>query len=76
MRSVVFCALAALACLAASASCRSADAAPLRISPNNPYRSFSVSGYNYGSLQWERDHRGGPRHAPARTWRSYRGWRR
>ncbi|MDZ4658415.1 MAG: hypothetical protein SH868_12625 [Bythopirellula sp.] len=27
------------------------------ISPRNPYRSFNISGINYGSLQWERTHR-------------------
>ena len=26
------------------------------ISRNNPYRSFNLSGYNYGSTQWERSH--------------------
>ncbi len=24
------------------------------ISNNNPYRSFNISGVNYGSMQWER----------------------
>lgn len=32
-----------------------ADAAP-RISPNNPYRSFNISGINYGSVRWEQSH--------------------
>jgi hypothetical protein len=36
---------------------RSTDAAP--ISPRNPYRSFNIGGVNYGSMQWERAHRGG-----------------
>ena len=27
------------------------------ISRNNPYRSFNISGINYGSQQWEREHR-------------------
>ena len=31
-----------------------ADAGP--ISPNNPYRSFNISGVNYASMQWERKH--------------------
>jgi hypothetical protein len=31
---------------------RSADAG--LISNNNPYRSFNISGVNYGSMQWER----------------------
>jgi hypothetical protein len=26
------------------------------ISKNNPYRSFNISGINYGSLNWERTH--------------------
>jgi hypothetical protein len=26
------------------------------ISRNNPYRSFNVSGVNYGSMQWELKH--------------------
>jgi hypothetical protein len=26
------------------------------ISRNNPYRSFNISGINYGSLNWERSH--------------------
>jgi hypothetical protein len=26
------------------------------ISKNNPYRSFNISGINYGSLKWERSH--------------------
>jgi hypothetical protein len=26
------------------------------ISRNNPYRSFNLSGINYGSMQWERTH--------------------
>ena len=35
---------------------RPADAAP--VSARNPYRSFNITGVNYGSLQWERMHRG------------------
>ena len=31
-----------------------ADARP--ISRNNPYRSFNISGVNYGSMQWEIKH--------------------
>lgn len=27
------------------------------ISPQNPYRSFNISGVNYGSMQWEKQHR-------------------
>jgi hypothetical protein len=29
------------------------------ISPQNPYRSFNLSGVNYGSMQWERAQRQG-----------------
>ncbi len=29
------------------------------ISPRNPYRSFNLSGINYGSMQWERAQREG-----------------
>lgn len=33
-------------------------AAPvLAISPQNPYRSFNLSGINYGSMRWEQQHR-------------------
>ena len=34
---------------------KQADAGP--ISRNNPYRSFNISGVNYGSMQWENKHR-------------------
>jgi hypothetical protein len=37
------------------------DARPVeaaRLSPNNPYRSFNISGVNYGSMRWEQTHRG------------------
>ena len=42
------------------------------ISPQNPYRSFNLSGINYGSMQWERDQRAGRRvwpyyNTPTRT---------
>lgn len=30
------------------------------VSLNNPYRSFNISGVNYGSMRWERTHRSGP----------------
>jgi hypothetical protein len=36
---------------------RPVEAAPW-LSSNNPYRSFNISGINYGSMQWERSHRG------------------
>jgi len=29
------------------------------VSPRNPYRSFNLSGINYGSMQWERAQRQG-----------------
>ena len=29
----------------------------ITISPRNPYRSFNISGINYGSMQWEKSHR-------------------
>ncbi len=32
------------------------DAEALQISRNNPYRSFNISGYNYGSVRWEKQH--------------------
>jgi len=34
---------------------KQADAGPT--SRNNPYRSFNISGVNYGSMQWENKHR-------------------
>lgn len=36
---------------------RPVEAAPW-LSPNNPYRSFNISGINYGSMRWEQSHRG------------------
>jgi hypothetical protein len=44
----------------------------LAISPQNPYRTFNLSGINYGSMQWERDQRAGRRvwpysNTPTRT---------
>jgi hypothetical protein len=33
----------------------------LAVSPRNPYRSFNLSGVNYGSMQWERAQRQGKR---------------
>jgi hypothetical protein len=27
------------------------------VSPRNPYRSFNISGINYASMQWEKQHR-------------------
>lgn len=31
------------------------------VSPQNPYRTFNLSGINYGSMQWERAQREGRR---------------
>ena len=45
----------ALLCVAACAAPASA------ISPQNPYRSFNLSGVNYGSMEWERAQREGRR---------------
>jgi len=48
-------------------------AAPVAaVSPQNPYRTFNLSGINYGSMQWERAQREGRRvwpyyNAPSRT---------
>lgn len=37
-------------------------ASPARaVSPQNPYRSFNLSGINYGSMQWERAQQQGRR---------------
>ena len=33
------------------------EAAAAVVSPRNPYRSFNISGINYGSMQWEKTHR-------------------
>ncbi len=33
----------------------------LAVSPRNPYRSFNLSGINYGSMQWERAQQQGKR---------------
>ncbi len=32
--------------------------AQAQISRENPYRSFNISGVNYGSMRWEEQHRG------------------
>jgi hypothetical protein len=48
-------AIAALALVAVlTYSPQSADA---QISRNNPYRSFNLTGVNYGSMQWEAKHK-------------------
>ena len=41
-------------------------------SRNNPYRTYNITGLNYGSQNWERQY-GNQSRRPARTWR---GWRR
>lgn len=45
------------------------------ISPNNPYRSFNISGINYGSMKWERTHRG-QKTQKSYSRRPFRRWRR
>lgn len=64
-----------LVCLLAVALALPAAPA-LAISPQNPYRSFNLSGINYGSMQWERAQRQGKRvwpssNTPSRNY--YRG---
>jgi hypothetical protein len=49
-----------LVCLIAAALALPATPA-FAISPQNPYRSFNLSGINYGSMQWERAQRQGKR---------------
>jgi hypothetical protein len=39
--------------VAATAGLASTSSA-ITISKNNPYRSFNISGINYGSMNWER----------------------
>lgn len=46
------------------------------VSPKNPYRSFNLSGVNYGSMQWERAQRQGKRVWPANNTPSRRAYRR
>ncbi len=46
----------AIAFMLAAGSLPSAQAQV--ISRNNPYRSFNVSGINYGSVQWQKAHGG------------------
>lgn len=38
-------------------ACGSAPAHAQPISRDNPFRSYNLSGVNYGSQQWERDHK-------------------
>ncbi|SFI09491.1 hypothetical protein [Planctomicrobium piriforme] len=32
----------------------------IEISPNNPYRNYNLTGINYASVQWEREHQKKP----------------
>jgi hypothetical protein len=50
-----------LFCLLASSALAVPAAPAFAISPQNPYRSFNLSGINYGSMQWERAQRQGKR---------------
>jgi hypothetical protein len=50
----------AVAVVAMVASLAVADPARA-VSPRNPYRSFNLSGINYGSMQWERAQQQGKR---------------
>lgn len=55
--------------LAVSVFAFAAPAFAGELSRNNPYRSFNISGINYGAEQWEREHRQAaprPQSAPAR----------
>lgn len=66
-RSLAILALAAATVLGMASGARA-------ISPQNPYRSFNLSGLNYGSMQWEKAHRGtGGRSTSATASRSYAG---
>jgi hypothetical protein len=40
------------------------------ISPDNPYRTFNLSGVNYGSMRWEQQHKKGRSSWPSTTNRS------
>ena len=45
------------------------------VSPRNPYRSFNLSGLNYGSMQWEKAQQQGKRvwpyyNTPSRSYRN------
>lgn len=44
--------------LVAAAILLDARPASAAISRHNPYRSFNISGYNYGSMQWQKSHGG------------------
>jgi len=55
--------LFALTCGAALALASATEARA--VSPQNPYRSFNLSGLNYGSMQWEKAQRQGKRVWPS-----------
>lgn len=42
-------------------------------SKNNPYRSFNISGINYGANQWDREHRSQVSRSSATPAQSRRG---
>ena len=46
------------------------ESSAVKLSRNNPYRSFNISGYNYGSVQWEKSHR-----KSGKLWSTTRGRR-
>ena len=54
MKRILFLALLAVAAFGSVTPPRLAFA----VSPRNPYRSFNLSGVNYGSMRWERTHNG------------------
>lgn len=54
-------------------SAASPSGAAYPVSGRNPYRSFNISGVNYGSQRWERQRHGHAAWSPAR--RSAKRWR-
>jgi hypothetical protein len=60
-------------CLALVALALPVTASAAPISNNNPYRSFNITGINYGSLQWEHDHHGGAGYHSSRGYMPRRG---
>jgi hypothetical protein len=44
-----------------------AESTATAVSPRNPYRSFNLSGINYGSMRWEQAQRQGRRVWPSTT---------
>jgi hypothetical protein len=63
--------LSLIAVAVALALSSSSTTAAQPISPHNPYRSFNISGVNYGSQQWERAHRGNRGHYHYRSHRLF-----